>query len=692
MINMTHLELLRILEYYLDKDLRNERLSVRNESKRSELLEKVKAAMCDELQIDKLDDPLNQARSSSRTFDRSRVSLPFPMTPPFSSNRSSETISQFEGELYVDLNEGNENSAPSLGLGDGSGSGYESYASDEESNIRSKQEKEEDHLDAYYHGTNCDVYSLVFLENKTFLSGRKWIKRIGIVRENHFQCYKKLGDSHAVIDLPLRAYSAYLSSKEGTSSLVVNLEPTGSDGTAYRFYVKHTKSEDWLRTLRDKTASVVEAGSLPAPPVPSRPPNTLPPSDRPVQRQSSLIGVSDIGKGLKTAVTDMFKKDKTKKKISTAEQMGALLCGSLNVFNDGKWSKKLCLIRTNQLLIYGKEEAPEQTVILQGCDLQPSFDDQERMFAFKLTKDGKQLLFLEASSSSEMGRWVGILIAETGCAEVPEVEPESIYVEPELYHSVMSTARQVYQQTVKMKNDTKQHKKVPFPIPKEDEEDLYMDITESEPKSTLLTDVASDFKEVGPTAPPRKQKTSGAAKLNNDSVSSNSKKKESHQAKAKTKELFQSDTNMKSQIMEHTVANHGRHRKHLPKMQGQQQNSGAMESQKVELQSKIRDINNRLNQVKIKADELQKYIQAAGSEESSTRLKSVLEKTEKERKALENEKASIQRKLSQQLHLKSVAKEKPGDPKANIAISSSGNVMSRAKISDTAPLQHFCCV
>jgi len=69
--------------------------------------------------------------------------------------------------------------------------------------------------------------------------------------------------------------------------------------------------------------------------------------------------------------------------------------GNLSVFNDGRWTKKFCWIKNNQLLIQGKEEAPEMFVTLHGCDLQPCFDDPERMFTFKLTKDGNEIVFLE---------------------------------------------------------------------------------------------------------------------------------------------------------------------------------------------------------------------------------------------------------------------------------------------------------
>ena len=52
---------------------------------------------------------------------------------------------------------------------------------------RDKTAKAEEQLNGYYKGTNCDVYSFIFLENKSLFTKTKWIKRIGIVRENHFQ-------------------------------------------------------------------------------------------------------------------------------------------------------------------------------------------------------------------------------------------------------------------------------------------------------------------------------------------------------------------------------------------------------------------------------------------------------------------------------------------------------------------------
>lgn len=53
--------------------------------------------------------------------------------------------------------------------------------------VRSKANKEEN-LDAYFSTTSCDIYSYVFLENKNkFLGVKKWVKRVGMVEENHFK-------------------------------------------------------------------------------------------------------------------------------------------------------------------------------------------------------------------------------------------------------------------------------------------------------------------------------------------------------------------------------------------------------------------------------------------------------------------------------------------------------------------------
>jgi len=66
-----------------------------------------------------------------------------------------------------------------------------------------------------------------------------------------------------------------------------------------------------------------------------------------------------------------------------------------------------------------------------------------------------------------MGKWIGRLIAETGCAEIPDSSShsnESIYVEPELYRSVMDRAKEVFRDTVKMKDEGLLQTPVTLPI------------------------------------------------------------------------------------------------------------------------------------------------------------------------------------------------------------------------------------
>lgn len=64
------------------------------------------------------------------------------------------------------------------------------------------------------------------------------------------------------------------------------------------------------------------------------------------------------------------------------------------MLSDGKWGKKWCLVKWNQLLIYGKGEEPEMNIQLAGCDLRPHFDDPDISFAFKILRDEKEIVFI----------------------------------------------------------------------------------------------------------------------------------------------------------------------------------------------------------------------------------------------------------------------------------------------------------
>ncbi|XP_078482485.1 actin filament-associated protein 1-like 1 isoform X2 [Ciona intestinalis] len=703
---MAHLPLLKKLEEFLEKDLKGERLSFKCSTKRNELLERIRMAIRQERENLDLDNFLENQRQRTASLDRSAIPLPkLPTEDKAHTSATQNNVIEEQEEFYMDLNDtqaipdNNLNlqlSVPSV-TGDGSGSGYESYASEDEASNRTKKVKDDENLQRYFSGTNCDVYSVVYVENKTFLTGKKWQKRIGIVQEGHLQCFKKLGDVHPVLDLPLRAYTAFLSTKEGLSAIVVNLEASGSDGDGYRFYFDRYHMNEWTHVLRERAAAFTEADNLPAPPVAQRPASSMPEHGA-VKRVGSK---SDIGKGLKSAVTDIFKKkDNMKKKISMAEQLGADICGSLNVYSDGKWPKKLCTIRDNTFNVFGKDETPEQSVILHGCDLTPGFGDPVKKFVFKLTKNKQDLLLMEASNSAEMGKWVGMLIAETGCAEMPDHKPEqeNVYLETDTYESVMNTARKVFHDTVKMKKGrnppSSSPPTAPPPIPEEDDS-IYLEVVASAPPPTVATKPTKAHKQqkvntdCEPVAPTRKQKPrndaarprSGSSEQSGGESTVNTNKKKHNQDKEKgiRKKAAEVDGEQaKQHVRTINVISQ------VPTQKSVNEEGYHLKSRENVLKARKQEVLQTLKVLRVKKTELNRYVEAAKSAKEKCNLIRPLDEVKENYTKLENELVNIERELRNVRRLSNTAIEQPSNirPKTRIGETAipTGKVASRAKI------------
>lgn len=76
---------------------------------------------------------------------------------------------------------------------------------------------------------------------------------------------------------------------------------------------------------------------------------------------------------------------------------------------------------------------------LHGCEVVPGLGPKHP-FAFRVLRDSTEVAALEASSSEELGRWLGLLLAEMGSA----TDPESLhydYVDVETIANIRDAAR-----------------------------------------------------------------------------------------------------------------------------------------------------------------------------------------------------------------------------------------------------------
>ncbi|KAF3836819.1 hypothetical protein F7725_004283 [Dissostichus mawsoni] len=131
-----------------------------------------------------------------------------------------------------------------------------------------------------------------------------------------------------------------------------------------------------------------------------------------------------VGKGAGKKITKIIglgkKKPSTDEQTSSAEE-DVPACGYLNVLSNNRWRERWCRLKENQLLLHKDREDLKSHIAslpLRGCEVSPGLD-HKHPFAFRLLRNGQEVAVLEATSSEEMGRWLGILLAETGSTTDP---------------------------------------------------------------------------------------------------------------------------------------------------------------------------------------------------------------------------------------------------------------------------------
>ncbi|KAG8508669.1 Actin filament-associated protein 1 [Galemys pyrenaicus] len=139
-----------------------------------------------------------------------------------------------------------------------------------------------------------------------------------------------------------------------------------------------------------------------------------------------------------------------KKKPSTDEQTSSAeedvpTCGHLNVLSNSRWRERWCRVKDGALVVHKDRTDLKAHVVaipLRGCEVIPGLDSRHPL-TFRLLRHGQEVAVLEASSSEDMGRWIGILLAEAGSCTDPGALHYD-YIDVEMSASVIQTAKQTF--------------------------------------------------------------------------------------------------------------------------------------------------------------------------------------------------------------------------------------------------------
>ncbi|XP_069059400.1 actin filament-associated protein 1 isoform X1 [Pleurodeles waltl] len=354
---------------------------------------------------------------------------------------------------------------------DAMSSSYESYDEEEEDGkgkkMRLQWPSEEASMDLVKDARICAF----LLRKKRF---GQWTKLLCVIKENKLLCYKSSKDNQPQMELPLNDCSVtYIPKDSKKKKHELRITYQGTEALVLAVQSKE-QADQWLKVIKDVCSSCNDAvdsdGPSSSSPVPKTELEKKLSSERPssdgegaVENGNVFLNGKEQVKRKKSSkmepkgtVTKVTGKKITKiiglgkKKPSTDDQTSSAeedvpTCGYLNVLSNNRWRERWCRVKDHKL-IFHKDRTDLKTHIvsipLRGCEVIPGLDSKHPL-TFRLLRNGQEVAVLEASSSESMGRWIGILLAETGSSTDPGTLHYD-YIDVEMTANVIQTAKQTF--------------------------------------------------------------------------------------------------------------------------------------------------------------------------------------------------------------------------------------------------------
>ncbi|XP_052467333.1 actin filament-associated protein 1-like isoform X2 [Carassius gibelio] len=352
---------------------------------------------------------------------------------------------------------------------DAMSSSYESYDEEEEDGKGQKMHhqwpSEEASMDLVKDARICAF----LLRKKRF---GQWTKLLCVIKDNKLLCYKSSKDQTPQMELLLSGCSITHIPKDGKKKKhELKIVHQGADALVLAVQSKE-QAEEWLKVMKEVCSNgngVVDCdGAGSGSPIHKAELEKKLSCDRPSSdgepcHENGISDGKDPAKGKKNSKSEQKgtvgrvtgkkitkiislgkKKPSTDEQTSSAEE-DVPTCGYLNVLSNNRWRERWCQLKDNQLFLH-KDRADLKTHMaslpLRGCEVIPGLDSKHP-FAFRLLRNGQEVAVLEASSSESMGRWLGVLLAETGSTTDPAALHYD-YIDVETTANVIQLAKQSF--------------------------------------------------------------------------------------------------------------------------------------------------------------------------------------------------------------------------------------------------------
>uniref|UniRef100_A0A8B9S914 Actin filament-associated protein 1-like 1 n=1 Tax=Apteryx owenii TaxID=8824 RepID=A0A8B9S914_APTOW len=305
----------------------------------------------------------------------------------------------------------------------------------------------------------------------------QWAKQLTIIRDNKLLCYKSSKDRQPHVEVPLGTCNVIYVPKDGRRKKhELRFSLPGAEALVLAVQSKE-QAEEWLKVIKE--ASSAGAGGLEAPtsPVMLRKMDL----DKRLSQEKHTSDSDSVatgetcspaarrepcehGKGKKSGLADLkgsmsraagrkitriisFSKKKPSPEdtqtSSTEEDIPC--CGYLSVLVNQCWKERWCRLKGNTLYFH-KDRTDLRThvnaIVLRGCEVVPGLGPKHP-FAFRILRNGQEVSALEASCSEDLGRWLGLLLVETGSKTAPEALHYD-YVDVETIANIVTAVRHSY--------------------------------------------------------------------------------------------------------------------------------------------------------------------------------------------------------------------------------------------------------
>ncbi|CAL8326667.1 unnamed protein product [Lota lota] len=348
---------------------------------------------------------------------------------------------------------------------DAMSSSYESYDEEEEGGRKARHQWPSE--EASMHLVKDARICAFLLRKKRF---GQWTKLLCVIKDNKLLCYKSSKDHAPQMELALSGCSISHVPKDGKKKKhELRIVHQGTDALVLAVQSQE-QAEQWLKVMKEVCANgnVDSDGAGSGSPV-HKPDLEKVSCDRPgsdgeLPHENGHGGdCKDQGKGKKASKTEqksgtlgkgaskkitkiigLGKKKPSEEQTSSAEEE-VPTCGYLNVLSNSRWRERWCRLKDNQLLLHKDRDdlrSHMASLPLRGCEVSPGLD-QKHPFAFRLLRNGQEVAVLEASSSEALGRWLGVLLAETGSTTDPAALHYD-YIDVETTANVIQLAKQSF--------------------------------------------------------------------------------------------------------------------------------------------------------------------------------------------------------------------------------------------------------